>query len=300
MGTLRHETGELVVLSPEHVVGRMSSCSLILDASFVSTAHALIRWTGRSWEVRDLGSKNGTFVNGYRLAGGSAAKLSQGATVAFGRPSEAWQLIEATPPTVMAVPVEGGQPRYATSGVIAVPTRDKPEAMIYFTGNHWLLELADEKRALKPGERFYAAGRQWRFESPAGLAAPTASNEEPWDLESVILAFMVSRNHEHVRLKVRKGERVRDLGHRSCFYLGLILARHRLDDRTQPGDQSGWVDNEALLKMMPEYTGDSHLNVDIYRLRKLLHDAGLFDAPRIIERRRGQVRLGTDRVELDA
>lgn len=300
MGTLRHETGEEVVLSPEHVVGRMSSSNLVLDASFVSTAHALIRWTGRAWEVRDLGSKNGTFVNGFRMPSGSSARLSRGTTVAFGRPSEAWCLIEATPPMAMAVPVEGGAPRYPTSGVIAVPTRRKPEAMIYSVGGQWLLELGDQKHLLEPGERFHVAGREWRFESPSGFAPRTASNEEPWDLASVILAFLVSRNHEHVKLKLRKGERVRDLGHRSCFYLGLVLAQRRLDDRSLSEEQSGWVDNEALLKMVPEYTGGSHLNVDIYRLRKLLHDAGLFDAARIVERRRGQVRLGTDRVELGA
>ena len=45
-------------------VGRDPQCGLVLEDRRVSKRHARLRWTGDSWEVEDLGSKNGTTVNG--------------------------------------------------------------------------------------------------------------------------------------------------------------------------------------------------------------------------------------------
>jgi hypothetical protein len=41
----------------------------VLDDPRVSGSHALLEWTGRGWTLRDLGSKNGTFVTGSPAAG---------------------------------------------------------------------------------------------------------------------------------------------------------------------------------------------------------------------------------------
>jgi diguanylate cyclase (GGDEF)-like protein len=48
-------------------IGRGSSCQLILDADSVSRRHARIEWTGGEHRLLDLGSTNGTFVNGSRV-----------------------------------------------------------------------------------------------------------------------------------------------------------------------------------------------------------------------------------------
>jgi hypothetical protein len=50
--------------------------------------------------------------------------------------------------------------------------------------------------------------------------------------------------------------------------------------------------------MIPEYTSQMHLNVEIFRLRRLLSAAGFVDAGGIIERRRGQLRIGVERIEI--
>jgi pSer/pThr/pTyr-binding forkhead associated (FHA) protein len=69
MGTLKHRTSEReTTLLPEHVVGRSGSASLRLELPLVSGQHAVVRWTGVRWEARDLGSRNGTSVNGTRLS----------------------------------------------------------------------------------------------------------------------------------------------------------------------------------------------------------------------------------------
>jgi hypothetical protein len=49
----------------EHLdVGRDPACGLVLDDPRVSNRHARLCWTGAGWRVEDLGSKNGTRVNG--------------------------------------------------------------------------------------------------------------------------------------------------------------------------------------------------------------------------------------------
>ncbi len=51
-------------------VGRLGPQEVVLDDSSVSRNHAEIRYTDRGWRVRDLGSTNGTRLNGVRLSAG--------------------------------------------------------------------------------------------------------------------------------------------------------------------------------------------------------------------------------------
>src|SRR5215470_18451680 len=51
-------------------VGRHESLEIVLDDSSVSRYHAEVRATDRGWRVRDLGSTNGTRLNGVRLGNG--------------------------------------------------------------------------------------------------------------------------------------------------------------------------------------------------------------------------------------
>ena len=53
--------------------GRLAALEIVLDDSSVSRRHAEIRSTDKGWRVRDLGSTNGTFLNGNRLGPGEWA-----------------------------------------------------------------------------------------------------------------------------------------------------------------------------------------------------------------------------------
>jgi pSer/pThr/pTyr-binding forkhead associated (FHA) protein len=62
-----HETGHAFVLTdrPVYSIGRSRSCALRLaEDPTVSRQHCLLEITGPHVTVRDLGSKNGTWVNG--------------------------------------------------------------------------------------------------------------------------------------------------------------------------------------------------------------------------------------------
>ena len=50
-------------------VGTLESNDLVADSDGVSRVHAAFEKLGGAWCVRDLGSRNGTFVNGGRIIG---------------------------------------------------------------------------------------------------------------------------------------------------------------------------------------------------------------------------------------
>ena len=51
------------------MIGRGADCQLILDDDYVSTRHARVVSTPNGIYVEDLGSTNGTYVNGHRVTG---------------------------------------------------------------------------------------------------------------------------------------------------------------------------------------------------------------------------------------
>lgn len=54
----------------ETVVGRDPDCEVVLDDDRVSRRHAILASDGSAWSVTDLGSKNGTLVDGMPLDSG--------------------------------------------------------------------------------------------------------------------------------------------------------------------------------------------------------------------------------------
>ena len=53
---------------PEIILGRRPSCDIRLDFENVSGKHCMLRLLNGVWNVKDLGSTNGTTVNGARLS----------------------------------------------------------------------------------------------------------------------------------------------------------------------------------------------------------------------------------------
>ena len=79
------EAGRRSGLTPETTIGRDASCGVRLDDPLVSKRHARVFRHGAGWTVEDLGSTNGTLLNGAELSGPAAVspgdRLQVGDTV---------------------------------------------------------------------------------------------------------------------------------------------------------------------------------------------------------------------------
>lgn len=82
--------------SREVTVGRSPVSDLVLEEPGVSWQHAVIRCAGQCYTAEDLGSKNGTFVNGRRIGVNETLEVRDGDEVVFG-PTAFHFRVENTP-----------------------------------------------------------------------------------------------------------------------------------------------------------------------------------------------------------
>lgn len=122
MGTLIDRTRAAREEAPETpglVVGRGSEADLILNRPEISRRHARLRAEGRETLLEDLGSANGTYVDGHRLQPGHPVRLQPGQRVAFGPVELEFQgdrLVPVPPPEEPACS-EAAEPGRTTQGV---------------------------------------------------------------------------------------------------------------------------------------------------------------------------------------
>src|SRR5262245_42715966 len=104
------------------VVGRAPASDIPVIDPTISRRHAEVQYDGVAVHVRDLGSSNGTFVNGTRI---DAATVSTGDLVTFGK--VAFRLQQITPP----VSTPAASPPLNVAGATIVrqlPVRDPTAA----------------------------------------------------------------------------------------------------------------------------------------------------------------------------
>lgn len=83
---IRRKTGEIVtVSSPEYLIGKNPSQVdyAISGNKAISRKHACISWKQNTYFICDIGSANGTCLNGKELTEGIPVKLSNGDTLSF-------------------------------------------------------------------------------------------------------------------------------------------------------------------------------------------------------------------------
>ena len=297
MAVLRDvEGGEAIPLASRVLVGRAPTAALRLEDKRVSGEHATLLWTGTSWVVRDLGSRNGTFVDGQRLEPGGSCVLSVGSRLSFGARGDRWQLADAGPPGPMARDPEGGLTT-ASGGVLALPDEDQPEIAVYADGRgRWILEIGEDQRPITEGAQVEAGGRTWQILLPAQIEGTATVDPGP-TIDTIGVRFGVSMDEEHVQITLLHQGRPIPLERREHGYVLLTLARQRLEDRALPAAEQGWVDRDQLLRWLQ--LDANGLNVAIYRARGQLADAGVEGAAGVVEVRRGQRRLGLEPERLE-
>ena len=150
------EGKEIQLKGPKFLVGRGAECHLRPNSELVSRHHSLFTQSGDALRVRDLGSTNGTLVNGQRIQ--DEVVLKHGDLVQVG-PLGFKVILEGAPVAVAPPPVvpAAGTPRPvaapAAAGQVArLGAKDASESSI----EEWLLD--DEKRPPADGGSEVYAG----------------------------------------------------------------------------------------------------------------------------------------------
>jgi hypothetical protein len=290
------ETDRLVTLDGNVIVGRAAHCGIIVRDSRVSNEHAGLRWRNQSWSVRDLGSTNGTWLNGQLIQAGADHSLTIGQVLAFGAKEVLWRFEDDSAPQPMVCPLAAGTPCLLVDGVIAIPNSDAAVASIFRDAEGgWTLEWGDRVRTIKAGEVFEMIGEAWRFSYPNEWE-PTSRTRPLRLVQESTLHFGVSSDQEHVTLTVQYDGEAIAMGHLSAYYFLLQLARARNQERQSlPVGESGWVHRETLMDMLR--CGEQQLNVWVHRVRSRFSSKEFLDYASIIERRdgTGQMRIGVER-----
>jgi hypothetical protein len=298
MGKLKAiESGEIHVLGKRCRIGRDATCDVPVEDERVSWDHASLRWTSRGWELRDNGSRNGTYVRGRQLEPRERVALGEGETFAVGVPAHGFTLIDAGPPVARATCTTSGVVRVAVDGVLVLPDDDRAAvSVLEASSGGWMAAIEDASRPVVDREIVMVDGEGWELDLPL-LGLNTKSVASLPTLADVTLRFRVSRNEDDVYIDVIYGDSTAVLGPRACHYLLLTLARARLADAGASPGERGWVDRDELCRMLR--TEPSKLAVDVYRARNRFEELVL-DAVDVIVRPTGtaQLRLGTDRVEV--
>lgn len=300
MGSLRnHRSDRACHLSSHNLVGRAAGCTLPLQNPLVSGHHAELRWTGSCWELHDLDSRNGTFVNDTALNKGERRELLRGALLAFGDPEDLYELVNDDAPFPSARS-SSGRLQESQSGALLLPDADSPQCLVLQERGQWLIEAPDGSVGpARSGQTITIQGDIWTLDLPGALDSTRQIGSLL--LETAMLRFSVSRDEEHVELELIHGTQRIRLPPRSYWYTLLVLARYRVQDRASSVSEAeeGWLDVEELV--------ERQLHIDIMvlyqhvcRAKRALAREGIIDASRIVERRptARKIRIGVRNIEI--
>ncbi len=297
MATLTHPpSGQVIALRPLHLVGRALGLDLVLANPRASTTHAQLAWAKGTWTVRDLGSRNGTTVDGEPAVRPTVLRL--GAEVAFA--GEAWTVSDISAPQAFAVAVDTGEIRTAREGYLALPDDEDPEVAVAAAEGAFLLERADGTVEAADREVVRVGARAWRLHLPIGVAARSETLASARELSGIRLRFSVSRDQETIGLVVSQGTWEADLGQRAHHELLLLLGRARRADAELPEPDQGWVYQDNLERDLG-WNGN-HLYLAVHRARRQLADVEVDEAASIVQRRprTRQLRIGVGPAALEA
>lgn len=292
-------TGRTYRLSAHCLIGRAATCTVRLDSELTSNLHAEIRWNGSAWELHDLGSLNGTFVDDEPIETGGRRPIETGTQIAFGDRQERFEVADDSPPVAVAIRQDGHLVA-AKNGFLLLPDEESPVCQIFQdAADRWVVEATDgQPQALLDGGTLQLGGETWTLELPVITkgTAPLGMS-----LDSLTLRLWTSRHGEHIEVELVQGSTSKRLESRSHDVLLRRLAEVRLEDqknRELSEREQGWVHVETLIKDLG--VNRNWIDVSVFRARQLFAEAKVRGAAGLIERRRdsGEMRLTVKRIEM--
>lgn len=283
-------TGERIILADRCLLGRSRSMDVTVQAADVSAQHAAIVWNGKTWSIRDLGSRNGTQVKGKAIEPGVSCTLTPGVTIRIGESHE-FTFVTDAPPSPTAA--SGDQWVEGDGELLALPSADKPEVLIVFAEGGWVARRGDQTEPCPHGTTLQAGGQEWQISLPELLSPTTDRTSSQRDLQNARLEFGVSSDEEYVELTVQFSDGSRHpIKPRAHLYVLLTLARQRMGDDDVADAERGWIHTAQLASMLRATS--NQLYVSLHRARKDLAALGVLDPSELLERRSTsrQIRIG--------
>jgi len=77
------QPGKKFPLNQINTIGRAVTNDVPLNDTFLSSNHAQLEWDGTNWVLQDVGSTNGTWISGQRIAAPTA--INYGDVIQLGR-----------------------------------------------------------------------------------------------------------------------------------------------------------------------------------------------------------------------
>jgi len=296
---LNKKTNKPVFLRSHHVLGRHpGSANTLLTNPEASRIHASILWNGSFWTIKDS-SSNGTFINDKVIMTGVKVTLKSGDKICFGAiNATCWVLTNDNAPKSMLMPIKSDSQPIELEGIMVLPDENNPEMTLYQEARgKWLCENSSGITLLEAGSKVSTEKNSWYFINAETIdeTIKVESNLNKTTKPSIV-NFTVSRDEEHVSLRIVFEDKSIDLGERTHHYLVLLLARKRIADQKSGIEESeqGWIDKDRLSQQLG--LDENHINIQIYRLRKQLMqiNPSAVQLLQIIERRRGEIRFGFD------
>lgn len=277
----------------------------------VSSVHAALTWHRRqqSWQLRDLGSVNGTTVDGHLLKQGEARGIGQGSVVGFG--GSMWTVSAVGPPPAVATSSRGDRV-IALDNVLLLLDEDRVEWVVHRMGDAWWLhrwtgEVPDSEQdgeCIGHGHQVRVGRLTWTIGLPIDgpIRTDVGTMRQMPKLACHRLVLDVSPDCETIDARLEGPGEPTVLGHRRYHELWWVLALARKADREagHPPEETGWVTCRQLgvdLALGSDPMG--RLNVWVHRGRQRLKEAGFADYVDLFERRSSgspMLRLGSPEV----
>jgi hypothetical protein len=285
-------------------VGRAANNTLVLTDDTVSWHHAQIWVEGDVPWLRDLGSRNGTFVNDERVVG--ALRVADGDVVRIGKHAlltlrgstagpSAWRTRHVEDLTT-GVRLLVRSDRFLLGSAPGCDLRVEawPERaatiVLHDNGEIWI-GTDEAEWQVEPSQEFELRGRRLRVVEEALPHAPTVEWEAqvyPYEVQAVGTG---EDGPQAVLVDASSSRSIVLTGNRGVLL--FVLARKLAKDRTVGASrgEEGWCSTDDVLTGVwgRGQKSANHLNVLVHRLRGQLAGEG-FD-PWFVEKRRGAIRL---------
>lgn len=190
----------------EIVIGRGQDCDIILDEHQVSRRHARLQYNPQGWTLVDLGSTNGTQINGQPLQAHSPHLLQPGDRVALGTTVLTLQQPAASEPELQERRQRGGpHPALLIGGAVLIAV------VLVGIVAVLVLSLQDKEEKTAPGDTSPLDQVEELLPVPTLIEGIATALPIPTQLEEITTALPIPTDLEEMATSLPLPTQLQDL-----------------------------------------------------------------------------------------